>query len=129
MERCSERERAVTLPDFLAIDEHDEWTIRGTRVGLFHFLHDYDQGESAESLAVQFPQIGLATVHKVIAFYLENREEVDRYWERYARDLDAIRSQGPRLPLAELRERLGGKKASSVPVAMSSLNHVDVPAR
>jgi uncharacterized protein (DUF433 family) len=102
----------MNLPDFLHRDAHGELTIRGTRVGLHHFLFDYNQGESAESLAVQFPHVSLATVHKTIAFYLENRSELDDYLNRYAADMAEQRATGATVNLRALRERLIPQGAS-----------------
>ncbi|HEV3312598.1 MAG TPA: hypothetical protein VG815_18955, partial [Chloroflexota bacterium] len=46
-------------------------------------------------------------IHKVIAFYLDNREEVDRYVAQYQADLDDQRAAGPHAPsVAEVRKRL-----------------------
>ena len=103
----------MDMPDFLNRDGHDEITLRGTRIGLYHFLHDYNQGESAESLALQFPHVPLATVHKVIAFYLENKVEMDRYLKLYADDIEEQRANGKHVNLAELRKRLASKPATT----------------
>ena len=35
----------------------------------------------------QFPTLELATIHKVIAFYLENQVDIDRYVVEYEAEL------------------------------------------
>jgi uncharacterized protein (DUF433 family) len=49
------------------------------RIGLYHLIQHYNEGESAEMLAWRYPTVPLALVHKVLAFYLENQSEVDAY--------------------------------------------------
>ncbi len=96
----------MNLPEFLVRDDYDEIRIRSTRVSLCDILFDYNQGESAESIAVQFPHVPLATVHKVIAFYLENKVDSDRYLKQYADDMAEQRAKSQHVNLSELRKRL-----------------------
>jgi uncharacterized protein (DUF433 family) len=87
---------------------HSDGEIRlvGHRIGLYHFIYYYNQGFTAEMLHCQFPTLELATVHKVIAFYLDHREEVDRYTAEYDLELDHLRGTGRHAPsLAEVRKR------------------------
>ncbi len=97
----------MNLPDFLKRESTGEIRFTGRRIGLYHFVHYYNEGYSAEMLACQFPDISLATLHKAIAFYLENRLEVDGYVEACQKELDEQRKVSAKhLNLAELRERL-----------------------
>lgn len=100
------------LPAFLTRWPDGEVVLTGTRVTLFHFVFSYNQGESAEMLGLRYPHVPLATVHKVIAFYLENKPAIDVYVADYQAALDKLRSNGPTLNLAELRDRLGRKAAA-----------------
>lgn len=94
------------LPNFLTRYPDGQIKVSGTRVVLYHFVHDYNQGLSAEELALQFPTIPLATVHKVIAFYLENRTEVDRSVAEHAAQAEELAGTIPEVNTAALRERL-----------------------
>lgn len=105
----------MNLPDFLTQDD-GEVRVTGTRVGLFHLLSDYNEGDSAETLAEQYPTVPLATVHKVVAFYLENKAEVDRYLSDYQAELDRQRAAGPYVDLDELRRRFAAKYPGRKPV-------------
>jgi uncharacterized protein (DUF433 family) len=97
----------MNLPDFLTRDATGEICLSGHRIGLFHVVHYYNEGYSAEMLVCQYPTLPLALIHKVIAFYLENKAEVDVYVAEYQSSLDQQRAANPsRLPLAALRERL-----------------------
>ena len=78
----------MTLPQFLTQHSHGEIRLTGHRVGLPHVVQYYNEGYSPEMLLEQFPTLPLALIHKVIAFYLENRSEVDAYVAQCEADLD-----------------------------------------
>ena len=95
----------MTLPDFLTRESTDEIRLTGHRIGLYHMVHYYNEGYSAEMLGGQFPDLPLALIHKLIAFYLENRDEVDAYVAACRAELNRQRNANPnRLPLASLRQ-------------------------
>jgi uncharacterized protein (DUF433 family) len=97
----------MTLPDFLTRESTGEIRLTGHRVGLYHLVHYYNDGYSAEMLACQFPGLPLALIHKSIAFYLDNTVEVDAYVAGCKEELDRQRAANPnRPPLAAMRERL-----------------------
>jgi uncharacterized protein (DUF433 family) len=100
----------VELPPFLAYTCPGELDVAGTRVSLYHLITHYTSGESAELLAVRYPQIPLATAHKVIAFYLENQPAVDRFVTEYAAALDRNRQGLKPLDRSELLARLAARQ-------------------
>jgi uncharacterized protein (DUF433 family) len=103
----------MTLPDFLRADEQGEIFLAGHRVTLYHVIRDYREGHSAEMLAAAYPTLSPALVHKVIAFYLENQAEVERYVEETRAEIErqaAAPSRGP--SLSELKRRLEAKRQS-----------------
>jgi uncharacterized protein (DUF433 family) len=69
----------MNLPDFLKRTDDGEIQLTGHRIGLYHLIQHYNEGESAEMLASRFPTLSLSHVHKVIAFYLDNQVEIDAY--------------------------------------------------
>jgi uncharacterized protein (DUF433 family) len=79
----------MNLPDFLTQDEYGEIRVTGTRIPLYTIwcLHN-DEKLSAEQIAQELPTLSLELIRKVIAFYLENREEVDAYAEEVQKELD-----------------------------------------
>lgn len=101
------------LPPFLTRWPDGEVVVTGTRVLLFDVVFFYARGESAESLGVRFPTVPLATVHKVIAFYLENRPAVEEFVAEYQADLDRMREAGKKLDLNIFRERLSARRQVS----------------
>ena len=97
----------MTLPDFLIRTSGDEIRLVGHRIGLFHLVHYYNEGYSPEMLAGQYPTLSLALIHKAIAFYLENRAEVDAEVAATRDELSRQRASNPgRIDTAALRRRL-----------------------
>src|SRR5262249_25224931 len=88
-----------------------EIILTGHRIGLLHLVYYYNEGYTPEMVVCQYPTLSLALVHKVIAFYLENRPEVDAYVTACRTELDRQRDSNPsRLDLAELRRRLEARR-------------------
>lgn len=96
----------MTLPDFLTQSADGEIRLAGHRIGLYQLVQAYDEGESAEMMASHYPTLSLSLVHKTIAFYLDNRAEVDAYVDQCAKAVDDLRRAGPILDLSDLRQRL-----------------------
>ena len=97
----------IPLPEFIAADA-DGWVhVHGSRVGLSSVVRAYQDGYSPEMLASEYPPLSLATIHKVIAFYLEHQAAVDRYLEECSAVLTLQREAASHTPtLGELRQRL-----------------------
>ena len=101
----------MNLPDFLIATKFGEVRLRGHRIGLFHLVRHYQDGYSPEMLVCQYPTLPLVLVHKVIAFYLENRAEVDAYVARCEAELNWHRAgNAPRLDIASLRQRFAAQR-------------------
>ncbi len=67
-------------------------------------------------LACEYPSVSLSLVHKVIAFYLENRVAVDGYIARCDDEIAQQRSLSPRGPSAsELRRRMENMRRAATP--------------
>jgi uncharacterized protein (DUF433 family) len=95
------------LPEFLSVDVYGYVHLAGHRIGLQSLVRCYNNGYSPEMMACEYPTLSLATIHKVIGFYLENRCEVDRYVAECDADMEmiaAVPRHGP--TVEELRERL-----------------------
>lgn len=97
----------MEMPDFLMTAAEGEIRLAGHRIGLYHLVHLYNEGYSPEMLVCQYPTLPLALIHKVIAFYLEHREEVDAYVAACQVALGRQRDDNPTgLDLPTLRKRL-----------------------
>jgi uncharacterized protein (DUF433 family) len=69
----------LVLPDFLQWHDDGEICLAGHRVTLENVCCYYNEGYSADMLRERFPTLPLVLIHKVIVFYLENRDLVDGY--------------------------------------------------
>jgi uncharacterized protein (DUF433 family) len=106
----------MTLPDFLTRGTDGAILLTGHRIGLFHLIHYYNEGYSPEMLVCQYPTLPLALIHKVIAFYLENRAAVDAYVAACRDELNRQRAANPRrIDAAALRQRLEALQKSERP--------------
>jgi len=106
----------VELPNFLMRDADGFIHLTGHRIGLANLIHYYNEGLSAEMLASEYPSVSLSQVHKVIAFYLENRVAVDEYIARSAGETERQRSLAPKGPSAlELRKRMETMRRATSP--------------
>src|SRR5262245_36701020 len=105
----------MDLPDFLVKSADGDIDLAGHRIGLYHVVHRYNEGDSAEMISAYYPTLPLSLVHKVIAFYLENQAEVDAYVAEYAAELAEQESRGRHVDLSELRRRLSRAEGVAAP--------------
>lgn len=97
----------MIFPDFLTRDPDGFIHITDHRIGLMHLVYYYNEGYSPEMLFCEYPTLSLALIHKVIAFYLENKKEVDDYVAQCQAEMDRQRAAAVKGPsMAELRKRL-----------------------
>jgi uncharacterized protein (DUF433 family) len=97
---------AMKLPDFLTGDELGDIRLTGHRIGLAHVVRLYNEGYSVEMIALEYDTLPLALIHKTIAYYLENRAEVDAHVAAIDEELQRQAAASKGSPtLAELRRR------------------------
>ena len=96
----------MQLPEFLTEEPAGAIRLTGHRIALEHLVFFYNQGYVPEMILHQFPSLSLAVIYKVIAFYLENQQEVDAYVAGSAEEVALQRANAPPSPtLVELRRR------------------------
>ncbi len=62
------------------IEKQDQvYRIKGTRVALDSIIYRFQQGPSPEAIQDSFPALSLSQVYAAIAYYLDNRAELDAY--------------------------------------------------
>jgi uncharacterized protein (DUF433 family) len=97
----------MTLPDFLLREPQGYIHFAGHRVGLHELLRLYNEGYSPEMLREYFPTLSLASIHKAIAFYLENQPQIDPYMAEQQALFQQQAAAAPRGPsIDELRSRM-----------------------
>lgn len=97
---------AAHLPEFLCRSSDDYIRLAGHRIGLSQVVASYREGFSAEMIREQFPTLPLSLIHKVLGFYLESRDWIDRYVDKEQMDVERQRVGSRNAPsLEELRRR------------------------
>ena len=105
----------MQLPDFLTADDGGFIHPKGHRVGLHHVIRAYREGASVEAIVTEYPTLPRALVHKMVAFYLENRPDMDAYIADHDRAMERLMAQPRQGPtLEELRERLAARQRAVV---------------
>ena len=69
----------MNVPEFLTRGPMGEIRLTGHRIDLYLIVLFYNEGHTAEMLHDEFPTLPLALIDRVLAFYLENKAEVDAY--------------------------------------------------
>jgi uncharacterized protein (DUF433 family) len=67
--------------------------IGATRVTVLQISSLYKRGESAEEIAQNFPQLNLGQVYAALAYYHENRAEVEQELADVVAEFDRLKSQ------------------------------------
>jgi uncharacterized protein (DUF433 family) len=86
--------------------------IGGSRVSLDSVVYAFLRGDSPEGIAESFPAVGLEQIFGALAYYMANREVVDRYLNEGEREFEAMRQQARRdhpalyAKLSEARRRI-----------------------
>jgi uncharacterized protein (DUF433 family) len=102
----------MNLPDWITRDSDGYLHFTGHRIGLEDVIyHHATDGESPEMLHCRFPTLPLSVLYKTIAFYLDNRAEVDEYCAQEAAAVAQQRACAPKGPSTEeMRRRLELKR-------------------
>ena len=81
--------------------------VESTRVPLETIVAAFEAGATAEGIAQQYPTVSLAAAYQVIGYYLQHRDELDRYLaERSGQRLATRVLNESRWPSDGLRDRL-----------------------
>ena len=74
------------------VEQRDgSYWVTQTRVSLDSIVYAFLSGQSAESIAQDFPVLSLEQVYGAITFYLGHREDLDRYMDARRQDFDTAR--------------------------------------
>lgn len=85
--------------------------VGGTRVTLDTVIRAFARGATAEEIAQQYPSLALSDIYATISFYLQNREEVEAYLEKRAKQAEAVKRENlKRFDQTGIRERLLARK-------------------
>ncbi len=67
---------------YVRLDENNVMRVGKTRVMMDSVVATFLQGHSPETIQQEYPALALDEVYGALAYYLANRDEVDRYLKR-----------------------------------------------
>jgi uncharacterized protein (DUF433 family) len=103
----------ATNPNPLREDSQGFVRVGQTRVTLQSVVELFEQGASAEEIALRFESVSLAEVYAVLSFYTAHRQDVAAYLSGQGKESDMARATAAsRSPLHELRRRLLERKSA-----------------
>jgi uncharacterized protein (DUF433 family) len=103
-------------PDLLTRTSEGVLRITGTRITLDSVIHAFRDGATPEEMCQDFPSLPLAQVYSLLAFYLNQQDEVDAYLAEQAQANRIIRQELQTTHaafLTDLRHRLTARRTSS----------------
>jgi uncharacterized protein (DUF433 family) len=88
------------IPTKSYVDEDSQGSLRVGSLGvsLDSVVIAFQQGHSAETIQQLYPALSLEEVYGAIAYYLANRDEIDRYLERQEQLCARVRDRAGRNP-------------------------------
>jgi uncharacterized protein (DUF433 family) len=99
----------IPLP--LKLDKDGVARVGGTRVTLDTLVRAFTRGATAEEIVQQYPSLSLSDVYATISYYLQNRDEVDKYLERRKKHAQGVKRENQkRFDQSGIRERLLARK-------------------
>jgi uncharacterized protein (DUF433 family) len=110
---------AVTLEliaDPPVLERWDDGSIRvaGSRTPFDRFVVAVRAGESMAELEETFPSLSASTLHRLMAYYLDHRAEVDAWYQKLAAQAEARRAEWEKShPTDEWRRRLKAVRAET----------------
>jgi uncharacterized protein (DUF433 family) len=113
---------AMNLPEFLTRGPLGEIRLTGHRIDLYLIVLSYNEGYTAEMLHDEYPTLPLALIESVLAFYRQNKAEVDAYVAGVVTEIEqrhANHEPGP--GILRIRELMGERSfADGFPSEKSS---------
>ena len=81
--------------------------VGNTRVTLETLVSAFNDGSTAEEIVYQFPVLNLADVYAVIAYYLRNRDTVEKYLNERMQQAEQIKRRNQENKnMSDIRKRL-----------------------
>ena len=96
--------------------------VAGTRVSLDSVVYAFLRGESPEGIVESFPALGLEQIFGALAFYIANRQVVDRYLRQGQKEFESLREQARRDNPALYRKLAAARQAAHAPKASVSVS-------
>ena len=99
----------IPLP--LKLDKTGVARVGGTRVTLDTVVRAFIRGATAEEIAQQYPSLSLPDIYATISYYLQNREDVEKYLEKRRKHAQSVKQENQKMfDQSGIRERLLARK-------------------
>ena len=99
----------TTVP--LSQDQSGVLRVTGTRVSLDSVIYAFNEGATPEEIVQQYSTLDLKDVYAVISYYLQNRDEVEKYLaQRQVERRELKKETESRFDPHGIRERLLARK-------------------
>ena len=113
----------TTEPVPLKLDSNGVIRVGGTRVTLDTVVATFNEGATAEEIAVDYPSLNLADVYAVISYYLRKRADVDAYLSTRQQQAKQTRQQNEaRFDPHGIRDRLLARRANKKTLDSASIS-------
>lgn len=87
--------------------------VTGTRVTLDSLVYAFEEGATAEEIALRYPTLRLVDIYSVIAYFLNHQDEVKAYLEQEEALDNQVRLENELRPnVVDIRKRLLARSAS-----------------
>jgi uncharacterized protein (DUF433 family) len=87
--------------------------VRGTRINLCLVVEEYLEGQMPEQMVLSYPSLTLESIHGVLAYYLGQREAVDRYVQLWREKVEERERREAVLPEPAVVTRLKAIRSGS----------------
>jgi len=99
-----------TLPKVVRRVEGGTLRVGNSRVSLDSVVYEFNRGENVIQIQESFSSLSLADIHAAIAYYLHNKEKVDKYISKRTADFEKKRLENQIRPDHISREMLLARK-------------------
>ena len=104
---------SAAYPHPLREDAHGIVRVGATRATLRSVVALFEQGASAEEIALRYDALSLSDVYATLSFYMAHRDEVAEHLRGEQRESARARAVAEqRSPFTELRRRLVSRKSA-----------------
>ena len=87
--------------------------VTGTRVTLDALVYAFEEGATAEEIALRYPTLRLVDIYSVIAYFLNHQAEVRAYLKQEEALDDQVRLESESRPnVVDIRKRLLARSAA-----------------
>jgi uncharacterized protein (DUF433 family) len=78
----------MNLPDFLVEWPFGAIMLKGHRISMYHVVTAHQRGWTPERILEEYPSLSLEKINNVLAFYEQNRAEVDEHIRACEEEMD-----------------------------------------